>query len=107
MAPEMEAEGSGANAYVAVGNRREPERAIRARVRFVAHANERHLEQPHDGGQHLVARQPRPREVRAQAGAGAGQGAREGQYARVFRLVAHLAPARMVAVLLTTPGVAA
>jgi hypothetical protein len=39
------------------------ERVILPNVLFVADANERPLEQPHDGGEHLLARQPGTPEI--------------------------------------------
>src|SRR6185503_3318160 len=83
------------------------ERGVLPRVLLVADADESRLEEPHHGRQHFLARQARTREIVIDAAAYPRQRAREGDDAPVFRLVAHLAPARVIAILLASPRVAA
>ena len=67
----------------------------------------RHLHQPHDRGQHPLARQTAALQIRFDAGADQRQRLGEDQQLAVFRLVAHFAPARVIAVLLAAALVAA
>ena len=89
-----------------VAERREAERAVLARVALVADPDERRREQPHDGGEHLRARHARQREIAPRARADARQRRAERAQAAVLRLVAHLAPARVIAILLAAARVA-
>ena len=92
---------------VAVAQRRQAERAVVARVLLVADADERRLQQAHDGRQHLAPGQARQPQV-------GGDAPREARAARapnaimrlVLVLVALLAPARVIAVLLAAARVA-
>src|SRR5207248_10995442 len=91
---------------MATPQRGEPEGAVLARVLLVAHAHERHLQEPDHHGHHLLARQPPAPEVPGHPPPDARQGAGEVDHAAVFVLVPHLAPAVVVAVLLAAAGVA-
>ena len=92
---------------VAVAQRRQPEALVRFRVFGVADADQRHFHQADDRRQNLFARQAAALQIGLDAGADQRQDAGEGQQLGVFRLVAHLAPARMIAVLLAPLRVAA
>jgi hypothetical protein len=91
---------------VAVAEGGETERPVVARVFLVADANERGLQELDDGGQDAAAREPAVGEVFLEAGTDEGQGLPEGEHAAVFRLVAHGAPPRVIAVLLAAAGIA-
>src|SRR6267142_2679134 len=71
LATELKAQGGPGRLHVAVAQRGEAERLVGARVLLVAHAHARGLEQAHDGGQHLLARQAAAAEVGIYAGANA------------------------------------
>src|SRR5205807_4821419 len=72
----------------------------RPRVLLVADPRERGLQQPDHRGEDLLARQPGEAQVVLDPLADPREGGGEGEQAVVFRLVARLAPARVVAVLL-------
>ena len=85
-----------------------PKRPFCLRVLLVADADQRRLEQPHDRGQHLLARQAAAARGRARprrgCAAAPGRTRSCGSYLASSR---DLAPARVVAVLLAAPRVAA
>ena len=91
---------------MAIAHRGEPERAVLARIAFVPDADEGRLEQAYHRCVHLLARQPRPAQVRRDPAPDDGQCARELGEAAELILVAHAAPLRMVAVLLASARVA-
>ena len=75
---------------VRVAHRRQPERLVLFRVLVVADADERLLEQLHDRGEHLLARQVGRPEIPRRAPADRGQRLGEPDQAIVFRFVADL-----------------
>src|SRR5687767_1054706 len=75
-------------------------------VFLVADADESRLEQADHRGQNLLERQARQREVTRHAPPDPRQRASEPEHALVLRLVAHLSPALVVAILPAAPGVA-
>src|SRR5262249_6693608 len=79
---------------------------ILLRIFLVADADECRFEEAHDGRQDLLARQAGQGQVLLDPPAEARQGPGEGDHAVVLRLVADLAPARVVAVLLAAAVVA-
>ena len=105
LAAELELEARAGDADVAVAHRREAERPVRARVLLVADPHERRLEQPHERREDLLARHAGEREVASHPPAQRRERAREVDQLVVLRLVADLAPARVVAVLLAPPRV--
>ena len=80
---------------------------VRPGVVVVADADQRGFQQMHDGGQHLLARQPAQRHVLGEPGADRRQRPRELHHVLVLRALAHFAELRVIAVLLAAPGVAA
>ena len=84
----------------------EPERLVRVCVLGVAHAQERRLEQPHNGCQHPLARESATRQVAGHPPPDARQGAGEVEQTVVLDLVAFAAPLGVIAVLLSAPRVA-
>src|SRR5947209_7703092 len=78
------------------------ERAILAGILFVANAQSSRVKQPYYRRQHLLMWQTRQLQVPGNTCADLGQRLTEGNHATIFRLVAHLAPAGMVAILLTS-----
>jgi hypothetical protein len=93
--------------HVLVQKRRQPEGLVGARVLLVPHADQRLLEQRHDDGQHMLARQRRFLQVGPHALANRGQ--RESKLHRlvVLRCVAHRDPLGVIPMLLAPPCVAA
>ena len=91
---------------VAVLQRRQPEGPVQPGVLVVADSDQGELEQPDDGREHLLARQPGPSEVARHTRPDGGRARREREHPLELRLVAADAPARMVAVLLAAAGVA-
>src|SRR5688572_13693390 len=83
-----------------IAQRRQAKRVVRARVFGIADADQRLLEDAHDRGKHLAARQPAQAEMAIRRTANARQ--HPGEVDRAFVLVglATLAPARMITVLL-------
>ena len=73
LAAEAEPHRRAVHAHLARAQRGEAEGVVGARVLLVADADARGLEQAHDGGEHLVARQAGEREVLADAAADARQ----------------------------------
>lgn len=96
-----------ADLRLALAQGRKTEGVVVPGILGIADAHERCLEQANDRGNHLLARQPRPRKIARDAPANARQGAGESGEPRIFRLVAHLAPARVIAILLASSRVAA
>jgi len=81
--------------------------AVVAGIAVVAHADQRLVQQAHQQGQQLVARQAIPREVAAHPPAQRGQLPAERHYPVELAQVAELPPARVVTVLLAPARVAA
>ncbi len=106
LAPEMKADVRAAHVDVLFAQRRQAEGAVGARVLLVADADQRDLEEPHHRRQHLLAREARAAELRVHRGADPRQRGGEGDHPLVLGLVAHLAEARVIAVLLAPPRVA-
>src|SRR4029078_318562 len=106
LAAKREAYAAAADVNVSVPERRQPERAVGARVLVVADANERLLEQLDDEREDLVARQARAPEILGRPPPDRRQRLREADHAVVLRVVANRAPARMIAVLLASARVA-
>ena len=82
------------NLHVLVAQRRQTVGLVRARVLFVADADQRLVEQAHDHGEHLVLRQPGQREILLQAPAQPRQLRAEIDHARELAVVARRAPLR-------------
>jgi hypothetical protein len=68
-------------------------------ILLVADTDQGRLQQPNDRGEHLLARQARPGQVPFGPGADARQGLAKGNQPIVLGLIAHFAPARVIAVL--------
>jgi hypothetical protein len=85
--------------------RGQPERMVGLAVLLVADADASPLEQPDHRGQDLLARQARQREVARHASPDPRQRPSEREHAPVLRLVAHLPPPLVVAILPAAPGV--
>ena len=86
---------------------RQAERAVGRRVLVVAHPDQRGLEQAHDRGEHFLPGKPRTSEIRSHPSAERWQPLGEQQEAPVLGRIPDLSPARVIAVLLATPGVSA
>ena len=84
---------------VVVANGGQAVRLVRLGVLLIADADQRGLQQLHDGGQHLFAWQTRQLQVPVDAGANLGECLAEGEHPAVLRLVADLPPAGVVPVL--------
>lgn len=91
------------NADVASTQRGKPERIVLTRIFLVAHPDPADLEQSHDRCQDFLPREPGQREIARDLPANAGQLFAEGQHPAVFGRVADLAPALMIAMLLSSP----
>ena len=87
--------------------RRQPEAFVVARINRIADADHRVVEQPDDGGDDALAWQFAPAQVGVDPLADIRQRAGEVGKVRILHLVAALRPARVVAVLLAAPLVAA
>ena len=107
LAAKAEPDGGSVDPCVRGFERGEAERAVAARVFLVADADQRLLEQRDDGGDDLVEGQDRLGEIARDAPANQRQCRGERGHAVVFRFVADLAPARVIAILLASPRVAA
>src|SRR5260370_2577736 len=107
LAPEKEGDGSSDGGYVWVAGRGETERSVVARVLLVADPRIRHLEQSHDGRDHLLAGQAWLPKVTSDAPPDSWQGASEADHARKLVCIANRAPCRVVQRLLAAPSVAA
>ncbi len=107
LAAEGEADLGAGDLDVAVPHRRQAVAAVLARVLVVPDTDEGRLQQAHDQRQHLLARQAAATQVAIGPPPDPRQRPRELDQAPVLRLVAHLAPARVVAVLLAPARVAA
>src|SRR5258708_3112934 len=107
LASEKEAHGRSADGYVPVAERGETERSVVARVLLVADPRIRHLEQSHDGRDHLLAGQAWLPKVTSDAPPDSWQGASEADHARKLVCIANRAPCRVVQRLLAAPSVAA
>ena len=98
----------GVTVHVPVAQRGQPVAFVGAGVVLVADADERRVEQMHDGGEHLAAAEPwRCACARRSAGAARGSMRAERDHALVLVGVARLAPARVIAILLAPARVAA
>jgi hypothetical protein len=80
---------------------------VRPGVLLVADPDQGRFEQADDGGEHLLPWQARPPQIGVDPAPDGGQGLGEGDQPAVLRLVPHLAPARVIAVLLAALVVAA
>ena len=89
-----------------VAQRGETERPVLACVLLVADPDERRLEEADDESEHLLSRQSSPAKVAIGPAADPGQCPGELDQTAVLRLVSHLAPARVVSVLLAAASVA-
>ncbi len=107
LAAEFEPHGRAVDLRVLLTQRREAERLVVPRILLVADANERLLEQLHDGGKDLFARQAGAAHVGGRARANARQGLSERDQAAVFHFVAHLSPSRVITILLASARIAA
>ena len=107
LASEREPHAAAADLDMRVPQRRQAERLVLPRVFVVADPDERLLEQLDDRGQDLVLRQSGTPQVGVGAAAHARQRLREADQAVVLRLVADLAPPRVIAILLAAARVAA
>src|SRR5260370_26494029 len=107
LASEKEAHGRSADGYVPVAERGETERSVVARVLLVADPRIRHLEQSHDGRDHLLAGQAWLPKVASDAPPASWQGASDAHPARKLVCIANRAPCRVVQRLLAAPSVAA
>ena len=94
-----------ADADVVLLHRREAVRIVLLGILFVSDADHRCFEQRNDRREDFFARQARACEIAADRSPDAGQGFRERDHAVEFRLVADLAPARVVAILLAAASV--
>src|SRR5258708_29958903 len=96
LAPEKEAHTRTADGHVPVAQRGETERAVVARVLLVADPRIGHLEQSHDGRDHLFAGQARLPHVTRDAAPDSWQGAPEAHHPGKLLAVADRAPPRVV-----------
>ena len=94
------------NLHVSVSQRRQAKRAVGAGIFEIANANEGGLKEPYYGGQHLCAGQARERHVLLQASTELWEDFAKGNHPVILGRIAHGAPARMIPVLLASPGVA-
>src|SRR4051812_42496526 len=106
-AAEFEADLRTANLGMAIAHRRQPDRAVGARVLLVADADECFLEQLDGRGEDLFARKPFLAKVRRGAPPNAPERLRKRRQAAVLELVAHLPESRVIPILLTAARVAA
>src|SRR5438105_1574756 len=105
LAPEAEAHPFALDPDVVLPQGGQPEAPVLLRVLGVADADVARVEQPHDRGDHLLARHALARQVAANPLAKPRQGSAEVGQPFVLGLVSELAPAWVVAVLLTPPCV--
>src|SRR5919204_916666 len=89
-----------------IPHRGQAERLVLARILFVSDADQRFLEQLDDGGEHLLAREPWPRQIPGRSPSQFGQGFRERDHAVVLGVVASLAPLWMISILFSASRVA-
>src|SRR5690606_7765483 len=106
LAAELELDLGAAHADVPRAQRREAIGAVRARVLLVAHAYQGRIEQPHDQGEHLLARDAGQSKVGRDTAADGRQRLAEGPHAGELVGVAHAHPVRVVDVLLAPARVA-
>ena len=99
LAPKPEPNGRARHLRVPVAQRRDPERAIEARVLRVADAQARHLEERDDGREDLLARQAGPAKVLPDAAPDPRKQLGEADEARELAAVASGAETGVVAVL--------
>src|SRR5258708_34312196 len=106
LAAEVEFDAAAPDPGMAIAQGGQPEALVLTSIFGIPDTRERDLEQADEGGEDALTRQASKREIRLDAGADARQDAGEEQHAPVLRLVAHAAPARMIAVLLAAPRIA-
>src|SRR5207245_9001583 len=94
-----------ADVDVAIPQRRQAERSVRARVFLVADADRGLLQEAYDRREHLFARYALASKVALYAPAYPSEQLRQRDEAAVLRLVPHGAPALVIAVLLAAPCV--
>ena len=107
LAFEVEGEVGAVDVDVAAAEGGEAEGVVFACVGLVANADEGGFEEADDGGEDLFAREAGEGEVLVDALADGGECGAEVEHVFVLGLVADFAPARVVAGLLATAGVAA
>ena len=100
LAAEAKPDRRARDSRVAGAHRRQAERLVVARVLLVADANQRLLEELHDGGDDLVARQAGQRDVGVGLPPQRRQRGGEVEDAIVLGLVPYATPARVIAMLL-------
>src|SRR5258708_29035923 len=103
LASEKEAHGRSADGYVPVAERGETERSVVARVLLVADPRIRHLEQSHDGRDHLLAGQACLPKVTSDAPPDSWQRASEANHARKPFCIANRSPLPVVPSFLPLP----
>ena len=103
LAAKAQFQGAAAHVHMARAQRGQAKRLVGDRVFLVAHAHVGGVQQPHDGGQHLRARQrflaPARRQVARQPGADARQRLAKGRHALELVGIAQAPPVGVVAVL--------
>jgi hypothetical protein len=107
LAAELEPKRRSGDADVSVTHRGQPEGAVVASVLGVPDPDRGRLEEPDDGGHHLLPRQPRPGQVALDRGTDARERPTEADEPAVLRVVAHHPPARVITVLLPPARVTA
>src|SRR5437879_10753575 len=105
LALEKKADSGAPDVDVSVAQRGQPERVVLPGVFLVADPEVRRLEQADDGRHDLILRQPVTSQITRDAPPEAGQDLSEAGHAVEFVGVTGLAPARVIAMLLATPGV--
>src|SRR5438552_6280639 len=84
----------------------QPERSVLARVLAVANTHEGLIQDSHGRREHSFAWDAWPRQISVDAFADPWEGFREVDQSVIFRLVADLSPALVIAVLLSAPSIA-
>jgi hypothetical protein len=107
LALEDEADGCASDLDVPTAERGQAERPVLLRVLLVADAHERGLQKLDDGCHDLLSGQTLAAQVAGDSSANAWQNPSEAEHPSELVLVAHLAPARVVAVLLASSRIAA
>src|SRR5579859_2111714 len=104
-APEMEMYLSSCHFDMAATQGGQSIRVVLAHIFLVPHANERGIEQAHNRRQHFYIGQARQRKVARNSLADSWKRLTKGDHAIILGLVAHLSPARMIAVLFAPFGI--
>ena len=107
LALELEHDPLAAGLHMPVAQRGQPEAAVGPGVFVVADPDQGRLQQAHRGGDDLLLAEGVTAKIGLDLGADRRQGAAEGGHAGELGLVARRPPARVIAVLLAAPGVAA